>query len=548
MFEVGRFLARRWALGIADAAVTMPLLRWTWRGIVDDKFSHSLPEFRPTDQETIIEMMQGRYLLASKLVDTHGGSPFTVDIEHDDWQQSLHSFSWLRHFRDARDSGTRGFARMLVLDWIGHNGHFDHELWAPALCAQRVLNWLRHYSLLVEGATPEQAARIARALGGQIQSLKVRARLCADPVGALLAHAALVGAALCRDRSEEVEASFDRMMGLLHGQVDADGLHLSRSPKVQLTLLVELISIRKGLGRGFGALANRLGAVLDPMHQVLDALTLGSGEPAYFNGCGQLPHDIVVAVQAESVARQRGSVLAGGYGLLMSGPAQIVADSGAVPPLAFAGEATASALAFEFSHGQELIFGSCGPAPAELPGSKPLFRRGIAHSGPTINAISAATYKGRGALAGLMLANGPEPEMALDAADHTLVLRTHGYAQRFGAVIERRLTLLAEGATLVGQDKIVVDTPELASGVMTLRFHLAPGASVQQAANEDLVRIRLGNGQAWTFLWEGAEMREEESVRQSSYFGFHRTRQLVLETPVEPDKEVAWIFTRDQMG
>jgi uncharacterized heparinase superfamily protein len=61
-----------------------------------------------------------------------------------------------------------------------------------------------------------------------------------------------------------------------------------------------------------------------------------------------------------------------------------------------------------------------------------------------------------------------------------------------------------------------------------------------------MVRLVLPNGQVWSFLWEGAQCHEEESVRQSAYLGFHKTRQLVLETEVAADREIAWIFTLEQ--
>ena len=58
--------------------------------------------------------------------------------------------------------------------------------------------------------------------------------------------------------------------------------------------------------------------------------------------------------------------------------------------------------------------------------------------------------------------------------------------------------------------------------------------------------MNLASGAVWTFLWEGAEKRIEESVRQSSYFGFHRIQQIVLEAPIAPDHEIAWVFTLDE--
>lgn len=525
----------------------MPLTRWTWTGLSNDKFTTALTEFRPTDRETVREMMAGRYLLASKLVDTGGVSPFQVEIDHAPWRHELQSFSWLRHFRDARDEGERRFARTLALDWIGRDGRFDRDTWAPALCAQRVMNWLRHFGLLIEAASPVQESLISKVLGTQIQSLKLRGPLAVGQVEALYAATALVGVALCdENENKDVERRFRWLMRLLDQQIDADGLHLSRSGQVQLYLLVELVTIKQSLGRDHRDLANELGERLEIIHRALDALTLGTGEPAFFNGTGQVPHDLLIAVQAQSSARKRESGSVGGYGLLISGLSIVIADSGVVPPPDFADEAHAGALGFEFSHGSELVFGSCGPAPAELPGSRPLFRQGIAHSAPTINAVSAAAIAESGVFAGRVRRRGAAPEFSVDAEEASIHLVTHGYESRFGVTLERRVTLLSEGKTLVGQDRMARTGKAGMSGVCTVRFHLAPGAEIRRGRDEDILRVRLTNGAVWTFLWEGAEMREEESVRQSAYFGFHRIRQLVLEAPVSDGAEIAWIFTLEE--
>jgi uncharacterized heparinase superfamily protein len=256
-----------------------------------------------------------------------------------------------------------------------------------------------------------------------------------------------------------------------------------------------------------------------------------------------LQHDLLIAVQAQSSARKRQTGTVGGYGLLVSGQSIVVADSGLVPPVDFAEDAHAGALALEFSHGTELVFGSCGPAPAELPDSRLLFRQGIAHSAPTINAISAAVIAERGPFAGRVRPRGTAPEIDVDIEEASLHLVTHGYQAKFGVMLSRRVTLLSEGKTLVGQDRMSQHGKAALSGVCTVRFHLAPGATVERGEDESVLRVRLSNGALWTFLWEGAEMREEESVRQSAYFGFHRTRQLVLEAPVGDGAEIAWIFT-----
>lgn len=546
MLEGVRFGARRLALGVADYALTVPALRWSWTGLADDAFAGDLPEFRPSDRDAVREMMAGRYLLASKLVESGGASPFSLEVEHADWVWNLNSFSWLRHFRDLRDAGERRFARTLVLDWIGRDGQFTRDSWAPALCAQRILNWLRNLSLLLEDANPEQTRTIQRSLGTQIQSLKVRRRLAGEPIDELFAAIALVGAEICEqgDRTD-VDKYVERLNVLLDEQLDNHGMHLSRNPRLQLQLLVELTSVRRALGNHKTEASGELSAQVERMHESLDALTLGSGEPVYFNGAGQLPHDVLIAVQADGATRKRKSMLLAGYGILRDGASVVIADSGLVPPSGLAGDAHSSALAFEFSHGTELILGSCGPAPSDLPASKPLFRQGIAHSAPTIDAEDAQPIATSGARSGRLLQTGALPAMSLHGADHLLTLTSSGYAKRFGVTLERRLTLLAGGTTLVGQDRMIA-SGNSAKGLLAVRFHLAPRVVVRRNRGEGMVRLTLPNGSVWSFLWEGAEFHDEDSVRQSAYLGFAKTRQLVLEAAVNPGAEVAWIFTLEK--
>lgn len=548
MIDEYRFLARRMGLALADRTVTMPLVRWAWTGPTHTDWAQALGEFRPTDRETVAEMMGGRYLLAARLIDTHGVSPFSVHSENDAWLDALHSFSWLRHFREARNDAERGFARTLVLDWIGREGSYDRDVWALGLTARRVLNWLRHFALVVETANPEQTARIARALATQIQSLKWRIRFADDPADALFAATALAGVALCDDREQDrLEARLGVVMKMLAQQTAECGLHLSRNPAVQLDLLTELVGLRQGLRRHHEALADALGQHIEPMHAALDVLTLGTGEPVYFNGCGHLPHDLLIAVQAQStLPRRRESQACDGYGILAKGQAMVVADSGPVSPPAFTRQAHASGLAFEFSHGRELLVGSCGPAPDGLVGEADLFRQGVAHSGITIDSVSPADLPARGIYAGRLVARGESPDLAVMAEDDALMMRSAAYRSAFGVTIERRLTLLAEGKTLVGQDRLVPEPGTGATGVATLRFHLAPGIKLFRGENEDLLRLQLPSGAQWTFLWEGVGMRVEDSVRQSSYFGFHRTQQIVLEAPVAEAPEIAWIFTLEE--
>ena len=82
------FAIRRGSKRFADFLVSNPIIRWVWTGPGNEDFGNALSDFRPSDRESLLEIMQGRYLLASKLVDTNGASPFAIDMVNDDWLDS----------------------------------------------------------------------------------------------------------------------------------------------------------------------------------------------------------------------------------------------------------------------------------------------------------------------------------------------------------------------------------------------------------------------------------------------------------------------------
>jgi uncharacterized heparinase superfamily protein len=379
-----------------------------------------------------------------------------------------------------------------------------------------------------------------------VQSLKVRAQFDADPAAQLMAAVALVGAALSAlETPKDFAVLVRRLEVLVNQQLDSDGMHLSRSPLVQIQLLSEMIPVNHILKLRHAELSAALSLKIEAMHRMLDALVLGTREPVYMNGCGQMAVDLVLAIAAQSGARMPGSGIVGGYGVLVDGAGKLVADTGLVPPLEFSNHAHAGALSFEFSSGTTLVAGSCGPAPSQLPESRNLFRHSSAQTAPTIDDISSAEVGGRGFLSDRLRPIGPPAAARLIAGENALEMHSPAYRSRFGIDIARRLTLMGAGHTLVGQDRFVASGRQSRhEGVFSLRFHLAPGATPERAGSEDLVRIVYKGGDVWTFLWEGAAIDIEESVRHSAHFGLLRTHQIVLSGPARASHEVAWVFTR----
>ncbi len=546
MFEVLR--KTTWGIfrRVIGSTLTSPALRWLWRSSSDHDYSIALGDFRPADIDTVTEMAGGRYLFDGKLVDTAGVSPFSTKIDHYGWRHELQGFSWLRHFADVHDPGLRKFARTLVLDWIGRFGKaYDPEIWSLDSTAQRALNWMRHLDLLFDGANGPQRRAMNRALGRQVRSLRLRAPFSADPLDLLRMRVVVLAASLVENGAAETVAhNLVALEQEIDRQFDLTGLHRSRSPSVQVEILSDLITLRQAMARReqvhLGTLPSRMSA----MHAALAALTLGTGELGYFNGTGQEATDLLVSLQAMGGAQTPQTGLVGGYGTLRGIEAVLVADSGLVPPPDFAGRAHAGALSFEFSHGHELIIGNCGPAPAELHTQSRPFRLGAAHSAPTIDYRSSANVIAKGLNAGTLVSSAPPPELDIDVAEQVLKLTSHAYEASAGVTLSRWLTLLMGGDTLVGQDRITATASGVTGHEVILRFHLGPGVEALRDPNEDIIRLRLASGHVWSFLWEGARAEIEDSVRQSAFFGFYRTRQIILTAPLSDTLEIAWILTR----
>lgn len=536
---------KSWRTGriLGDRFVTSSAIRWTWTGLGQTSYHAVLTDFRPTDGETAEEMVRGRYLLASHLVDSQGGSPFGVRGADPAWHFDLQSFSWLRHFRDARDQTSRHLARTLALDWIGRHGSFDAKTWGLRLSAMRVMNWLRHYALLTEGASTQQVEAIDRSINLQVQAAKLRAGLAYDPLDELFARILLLGATLSEDGSNDgsvIATEAQRLCDALDQQLGRDGLHRSRNASVQVDILTELVTLRQALTATGHESSRRLGEIVDRMLFAFSSIVLGTGEPGYFNGSGHLSADILLALQLVGATRRDGNALTGGYGVIEQGRSVVIMDSGRVPDPAYAADAHAGALAFEFSHGNQLIAGNCGPAPSSLREHKDAFRQGVAHSAPTIEGQSAARI-GRD---GLLYSYGDKPYIEVGEDDANMVARSSGFRSRYGVQVEREISLISDGESLVGRDRMVVPGRRQLDGQLTLSFHLGPGVSADQVDGSDMVRLVLRDGSMWQFLWEGAELRIEESVRQSAHVGFHRTQQVLLTCPLVANGEVAWIFTK----
>jgi len=537
----------RQSLGaIADGFVTSPAFRWTWSAPDSGKIQNKLLEVRPADAHSVADMMQGQYLMAQRLVDTGGTSPFAVDYGTKEWSDELHSFSWLRHFTAAMDDGSKRFAGTLTMDWVARYGRFSKKVWDNETTALRVLNWLKHFDSLVYGFNDSRRAVVERSLVEQVQSLRVRINFEADPARRLLMRLALLGAGLaCQKTQAELNVLVERTLLSLTRQIDKDGMHKSRNGEQQFLLLMEMIPLRHAISPVAPDLAKRFGQTLDRMHRSLALLMHTTGEIAYFNGARSVPHELLLAVQSRAAGGLEFSdaEIDAGYASLVGKDSKLIVDSGCDLGEDFTAHLSAGAGSFEYSFRNDLIVTNCGVGPSSLGEDAELFRLPASHSTLEIEYQGAFPLRLDKLLKQHMLDNRNN-QATCDVGDMRVDVQNMGYSTLAGVKHTRSMNVLTkEGDVLIGQDILSCDlTHKNAPDQFLFRFHLGPGVKAQMNDASNQIELVLRSGATWAFIWEGAEAMVEGSARYSAHKGLESIQQIVLTGSVHAELEVVWTF------
>jgi uncharacterized heparinase superfamily protein len=557
---------RLWRLTTARAAVAArrlvrPLLIGAGNllGATPERLVIAPQDIRTSDPTVAADIYAGVFIFSGQIVESGGRSPFDVAPPSEEWARALHGFGWLRHLRAADSTLARSNARALVDDWIRTGKRLPPIAWAPEVAARRLVSWLSHSPLILEGCDREFYGRFLKALSRLVRFVRIAYPDLPDGLPRLEGALALVAAGSSIVGQERLLRHAIRVLDHeLVRQIFPDGGHLSRNPGALLEALVDLLPIRQALSaRGVAPSSTLMGAV-DRMMPMLRFFRLGDGTFARFNGMGATPRGLVATVLAydDSLGAPPLNASHSGYQRLEGGDTAVVIDTGPPPPVAVSSAAHAGCLSFELGTRRNLVVVNCGAAPATRPDWRRAARETAAHSTAVVaNASSAAFLDRRGEvrLFGTAIVDGPTsvPVHREDGPDLTLVSASHdGYADRFGLVHERTLALAASGDRLDGVDRFVVvgAGPRGDEERLAIRFHLHPTARASRASGGEAVLIVFPDGEAWRFSATGAEIRLEESVFLAANQGPRRSEQIVLYGRARANPEIAWHFERQATG
>ena len=192
------------------------------------------PDLRPQDPCFAEEVESGSFGLCGQTVDLDGASPFTVRPPSQAWARELHAFGWLRHFSAGWTPAQRGNgAAAGCANGSPAGAATPAEAWAPEVVGRRIVAWLSHASLILDGAERRPYRAILLSLEDQVTYLSASWRNAPHGQPRLQALIGLTQAALCIAGHERRLAAVEpHLADEIERQFLADGGHISRNPSV----------------------------------------------------------------------------------------------------------------------------------------------------------------------------------------------------------------------------------------------------------------------------------------------------------------------------
>jgi uncharacterized heparinase superfamily protein len=513
-------------------------------------------ELRTADPTRANEIYGGRFAFAGKVVVCDGRSPFDIEPPTEEWAEILLGFGWLRHLRGANSMMTRANARALVDEWITVQGSWHPIGWQPEIVARRIMSWLSQATLILDDADLRFYRRLLRNLTRQVRFLRATANDVRDGVPRLQARIALTYAALCMAKQiRHLRLATRRLVSELERQILPDGGHISRNPGVIIEILLDLLPLSQAFSARNVAPPPALINAVDRMMPMLRFFRHVDGTFMLFNGMGPTSPDLLATVLAYDDAR--GTPVANapysGYQRIEAGASTFLMDSGSPPPLEVSADGHAGCLAFEFSSRQQRIIVNCGMPAAGRENWRQVARATAAHSTVTFNDSSSCYFLDSSTFRrvfGVPIVDGPRAvTVSRDNGSRAMVLRaTHdGYAERFGIIHERFVSLSADGNKLEGEDVFLPSSgnalSEDAEDYFAVRFHLHPGIRASRLTDGRGVVLLAPNRDVWNLNTHEDVVVVEESVYLAGQDGPRRTTQIVIYGQARGRQRVHWTLS-----
>ncbi|TRL33514.1 heparinase II/III family protein [Rhizobium straminoryzae] len=551
---------RHLALGMTEARrrlgrrmTTLAMQRCRLGLDVPERLIVAPTDLRAIDPFIAEEILAGRFPLAGKLLETEGESPFLVPAPSRAFAERLHSFAWLRHMRALRSVEARARARLIAISWMNHHQkRLSGTAWQPHVAAERMIAWLSHSPVMLQGAEGHFYRRFMKSLA--VQRLYLRKVFSTLPEGEtrLRIRIALAMASLAMPSSDKLIRREGVNLDLeLERQILADGGHVSRNPRSMLELLLDLLPLRQtyiNLGHDVPA---RLIPAIDRIYPALRFFRHQDGDLALFNGATATPATELMSVLRydETAGKPFKALPHSQYHRLTAGETTILVDTGTPHSADLSAGAHAGCLSFEMSAGRSRFIVNAG-APKFADAKLRLLSRATAtHSTVTLGETSSQRIL-QSTFLGPLMASGIDEVTSTrweDAYGNDWLKASHdGYVEAFGYVHQREIGLSAKGDKIKGHDHFFMPDeggkPRPGRRVAgTARFHIHPNVALKRI-HDDLIAMATPGGDTWLFSAPGQRVEIEEDVFFADVSGMRASRQLVIAFSLPETADLRWML------
>lgn len=508
------------------------------------------------------QLVAGNFLFAGKLVQAPATAIWDVAAPDSSFSAETQGFVWLDDLAAFGDSTARKRAQDWTYLWIERFGRGQGPGWAPDLIGRRLIRWVNHAMLLLQGQQKSRSDAYFRSLTTQTHVLARRWMRATPGLPRFEALTGLIVAALALEgKADLVNGAIAALARDCRREVDAGGGIPTRNPEDLLEVFTLLNWAVQALTESGRSPPKELTEAIARIAPTLRALRHADGGLARFHGGGRGIEGRLDSALAASGIRASAATTQPtmGYVRLSSGRTSVIVDAASPPDARAGGEAHASTLAFELTSGRRPLIVSCGSGRPfgedwQLAGRATASHSTLALDGSSSSRLGkGADFASRAPITALQLAQ--------DSSGHHLSAAHGGWQSSHGLTHARILTLDALGRRLTGTDLLEARSPndlKRLSGILgqapegigfAIRFHLHPDVDATLDMGGNAVSMALKSGEIWVFRHDGlARLTLDPSVYlEKGRLQPRATRQIVLSAQAGAfETRIGWTLAKAQ--
>jgi uncharacterized heparinase superfamily protein len=473
------------------------------------------------------QLVAGSILLAGHLAEAPDTLLWDIPAPDPEFIAEAHGFGWLDDLAALGSREAQARAQAWTWSWIARFGGGRGPGWTPDLTGRRIIRWVHHATLLLNGRDRAESEAFYRALSRQAAYLARRWNSTAPGLPRFEALTGLVYAGISLIGMEAlVDPATAALAAACEAEVDAEGGIPTRNPEELLEVLTLLTWSASAMSEANHHVPAALSSAITRIAPTLRALRHADGELARFHGGGKGVDGRLDQALAAAGARTGATpAIAMGYARLTGGRTTVIVDASPPPGGRAARTGHASTAAFELTSGRRPLIINCGSGLAFGPMWRLAARATECHSTLSMDRVSSSrlyptgdALEHRAAVTTSRMTVGPE------GAD--LYLAHDGWVRTHGLTTSRTLTLSHDGRRLSGVDALTAITAEargrfedmltateMEGAKFAIRFHLHPDVDAALDMAGAAISMALRSGEIWVFRYIGrAELSLEPSA------------------------------------